>query len=386
MGATPRVSPPMAMHTPAPFRKPVLVVAVCVVAFAAACGPEPAAMGCAAEEPGYVCAVAGTGELGFNGDGKSAADTDFFLITRAERGPDGLLYFMDFNNWRIRRLDVDGVVRTIAGNGFHATAIAGMDALDSPLDNPTDFVFTDDGRLVSVSFEDPRVIAIEEGVIRVVAGTGDMGVTGNEGDGGDPLDALFMEPMGIALDHEGAIYVADAGAHRVRRIRDGVIDTVAGTGQAGLGGDEGLATAAALNHPTALAIGPDGVLYIADTFNHAVRAVDGDGIIRTVAGTGAAGLSGDDGLATEAQLNQPNGIAVDAAGALFIADRENFRIRHVAADGTIRTLAGQGEGYAGNGLPAENAVFGYLARLSFDGGSLLVADQSNSVVRRIYLE
>lgn len=340
---------------------------------------------CELEEPGFVCPVAGTGEVGFNDDGLPPDETDFFLISRARRGPDGLLYFMDFNNWRVRRLEPEGVIETVAGNGFHASAVEGLAPLESPLDNPTDFVFLPDGRLTMVSFEDPRVIAIEDNELRVLAGRDFPGTVGNEGDGGVASLAEFMELMGIAVDDDGVVYLADARANRVRKIEDGRIDTVAGNGIADFTGDGGAANEATLSYPSALAVGPDRALYIADTRNHVVRRVGPDGTITTIAGTGEPGLSGDDGPATEAQLNEPNGIEVRDDGTVYISDRANFRVRQVSPDGTLTTLAGTEEGNSGDGERATEARFGYLARITLDGDSLLIADQSNSVVRRVYL-
>ena len=340
---------------------------------------------CAEDTPGTLCLVAGTGETGFNQDGKAPHETDFFLITRARRGPDGLLYFMDFNNWRIRRLDEDGLIRTIAGTGFHAAAFPGAPAIESPLDNPTDFDFLPDGSLVMVSFEDPRVITIDDGIIRVLAGTGEVGTVGDEGDGFLPSQAQFIELTGIAAAPDGAIYLCDSRAHRVRVIRGNLITTFAGTGTQSYAGDDGPATEADLNFPTAVSFDAAGNIYIADSLNHAVRRVSPDGIIETVAGTGSKGLSGDDGPATGAQLNEPNGLANDDHGNLYIADRSNFRVRRIDPHGIITTVAGTVEGASGEGGPAVDAELGYLARLTMDGESLLIADQSNSTIMRLLL-
>jgi hypothetical protein len=341
---------------------------------------------CAEEVAGTLCPVAGTGKTGFNEDGRPPEETDFYLISRARRGPDGLLYLMDFNNWRIRRLDEDGLIRTIAGSGFHAPAFPGAPALESPLDNPTDFDFLADGRLIMVSFEDPRVLTIDDGIIRVLAGTGDVGTIGNEGDGLDPRQAQFIELMGIAVAPDGAIYLCDSRAHRVRVIRGNVITTLAGTGTAGFSGDGGLAAQAELNYPTAATFDAAGNIYIADTLNHVVRRVGPDGQIATVAGVGQRGLSGDGGPGTEARLNEPNGLAMDVDNSLYIADRANFRVRRLDSQGIIETVAGSDEGYAGDGGPAVQAQMGYLARITLDGRSLLIADQSNSSIRRLLLD
>jgi len=341
------------------------------------------------ERPGYACTLAGTGEFGFNRDGLPARETDLFLVSAAKRGPDGSIYIMDFNNQRLRKMDDAGALQTIAGNGFHAFADVSVPALDSPLENPIDFDFLGDGRIVFVSAHDPRVLELGlDGRLRTLAGAADgvTGVVGNEGDGGPAEQAHFMRLEGIAVGRGDAIYVADGGAHRVRVIRAGVIDTFAGTGEPAYSGDGGPAVAAALNLPSALALAGAGELYIADTVNHAIRRVDVEGTITTVAGAGTAGFAGDDGPASAARLDQPYGVAVAPDGSLYIGDRSNFRIRRVAPDGVIETLAGTGvEGSRGDRLASETEL-GLVARVAFDGDAVLVADQTNSRVIRIDLQ
>jgi sugar lactone lactonase YvrE len=336
-----------------------------------------------------VCPIAGTGELGFNRDGLPANATDLFLPSAVRRGPDGLVYLMDFNNQRFRVVEEDGTVRTVVGDGFHAIAATDVAPTDSPLENPIDFRFFSDGRLVFVSYHDPRVLEIgHDGLLHVIAGAGDgvTGVEGDEGDGGPPLEALFIQLDGIAVAPDDAIYVSDSLANRVRLIRDGTIDTVAGTGDAAYAGDGGPGIDAALQWPTALELDPEGNLFIADTRNHVVRRLAVDGTITTVAGTGVAGAAGDGGPAVAAQLDQPYGLALDDDGSLYIGDRGNFRVRRVDPRGVIETIAGTGEdGDTGDGGPALDARFGYVARVSLDGDALLVADQSNSRARRIDL-
>ncbi|MEO7735601.1 MAG: hypothetical protein ABIY55_31895 [Kofleriaceae bacterium] len=355
---------------------------------AAGCGgagsgsPEPPCDG----PPGTVCPVAGTGELAFIRDGLPARGTAFYLPSQIRRGPDGLLYIMDFNNMRLRRIEADGTISTLAGDGFHAGATEGLPATDSSLENPIDFDFLPDGRIVFVSNHDPRVLVIEpDGTLERIAGDAQPGLSGHEGDGGPALDASFLQTIGLAVAPDGAVYVSDDLAHRIRVIRDGVIATYAGIGVAGLRGDGGPATEALLDGPTALAFDAAGNLYVTDAGTSVVRRIAADGTISPVAGTGVFGFEGDGGPATQAKLARPDGIAVAADGTLFIGDRLNARIRKVAVDGTITTIAGTGaRGMTGDGGPATEAAFGYVSRVQLDrDGSLLVADQTNSCIRKI---
>lgn len=338
---------------------------------------------------GHACLLVGTGELGFNRDGLPPEETDLFLVSAARRGPDDRLYIMDFNNQRLRRIGDEGLVETVVGNGFHAIASTEVPALDTPLENPIDFDFLADGRIVFVSYHDPRVLVLgADGALHVLAGAGDgeVGVIGDEGDGGPASAALFMQLDGIAVGADDTIYVSDSVANRVRRIQDGIITTVAGTGEPVLTGDGGPGTAAGLHWPTALQLDAAGNLFIVDTFNHAVRRLAVDGTITTIAGTGIEGVTGDGGPAIAAQLSQPFGVALEDDGTLYISDRGNFKIRRVSPDGLINTLAGTGvEGASGDDGPATAATFGYVARVALDGDALLVADQSNARVRAIML-
>jgi uncharacterized repeat protein (TIGR01451 family) len=218
-------------------------------------------------------------------------------------------------------------------------------------------------------------------VISTIAGTGTQGYSG---DGGPSSIAQLAFPWGIALDSAGNLYIADVYNQRVRKVAvNGTISTVAGNGSAGYSGDGGQATSAQLNQPFDVAVDAAGNLYVADSANHRVRKVAANGTISTVAGTGTAGYSGDGGLATSAQLNGPDGLTVDAAGNLYIAEYANNSVRKVAPNGVISTFAGNGTlGYSGDGGAATsaqlNAPHGMAAS---PGGSLYIADSNNSVVR-----
>jgi sugar lactone lactonase YvrE len=192
-----------------------------------------------------------------------------------------------------------------------------------------------------------------DGVINTLTGF----AYGFDGDGGPAQSAHIGSPFGIAADTAGNLYIADYGNCRIRKVTPGgVISTVAGNGSTGSGGDGGPALSAQLNFPQAVAVDAAGDLYIADTGNHRIRKVTSAGVINTVVGTGTRGFAGDNGPAVSAQLAVPYDVAVDAAGNLFIADTGNSRVRRVTPDGTIRTVAGRGSsGFSGDGQTATSA-------------------------------
>jgi hypothetical protein len=204
------------------------------------------------------------------------------------------------------------------------------------------------------------------------------------GDGGPATAAKLRSPWGVAVGPDGRTYVADAGNHVVRVIeRDGTIHTRAGTGVAGYTGDGGRALIARLDRPVAVAV--DGArLLVADAGTHTVRSIEGP-LITTVAGTGRAGFSGDGQPGRQAALNSPYGIAVTEDGGFLIADRGNNRIRKILPDGTIKTVAGNGRrGYSGDGGSAVLASLSSPYDVSPTGdGGFLVADTSNNRVRMV---
>lgn len=227
--------------------------------------------------------------------------------------------------------------------------------------------------------QDAVLVLSPSATTTVKAGTGTPGFAG---DGAASAFARLASPAALAQDVAGNTYIADTRNHRIRRIAaDGTITTIAGNGTQGFAGDEGPATDAQLDSPAGLAIAADGTLYIADTRNHRIRRIDLQGVIHTCAGVGGAGFGGDGAAATLAQFSFPQGLAIGLAGDLYIADTGNHRVRHIAANGTIATVAGDGEQGVST---AQSATAVHLdsptAVAVRTDGSVLIADRRNSRV------
>jgi len=292
---------------------------------------------------------AGNGTPGYGGDGGPAASALLNWPRDVALDAGGALHIADTNNHRIRRIAADGIIATVAGVGSGGHSGDGGPALSAQLAAPRGIAVGADGSVYVGDTENHCVRRIDpHGCMSTIAGTG---APGYGGDGGPAVAAQLSWPGAMAVGGDGSVYVADSGNHRIRRVsRDGVITTIAGTGAAGYDGDGGPAACAALSAPRGLALGPDGGLYIGDTENHRVRRVALDGTISTVAGSGGEGYGGDGRAAVEAQLSVPRGVAVGPDASLFIADCGNSVIRQVKSDGTIITIAGNGsEGYIGDG-------------------------------------
>ena len=267
-------------------------------------------------------------------------------------------------------------ITTIAGDGISGFGPDGP-ALASAL-NPGGIAVDTAGN-VYIS-DDNRVRKISGGVITTVAGNGSYGFSG---DGGPATSAQLLNPHGLAVDAAGNLYIADTLNLRIRKVSNGVITSVAGNGTYGGSGDGGPATSAQLNMPYGIAVDAAGDLYIADESNNRIRKVS-KGVITTVAGNGTFGFSGDGGPATAAQLNWPRAVAVDAAGTIYIADTESNRIRKVSK-GVITTVAGNGtRDFQKDQVPAASAPLNWPQSVAVDAaGNLYVADSFNNRVRKV---
>jgi hypothetical protein len=273
---------------------------------------------------------------------------------------------------------------TIAGGDGHGFAGDGQPATSATLDGPAGVLAMPDGAILVADTIDQRIRRIDpSGRIRTIAGNGKRGFSG---DGGRAAAASFQDPTALALGKDGSVFVADTGNSRIRVLRpDGTIATVAGTADQGFSGDGGPATAAQIDTPQGLATGADGTLYFSDAGNNRVRAIRGDGAITTVAGSGTAGFAGDAGPATTAALNAPAGLAVAGDGALLVADTGNNRVRRVGPDGRITTVAGSGGGGSGgDGGKATTARLNTPVDVAaLAGGGFLVSEAGGHRVRQV---
>ena len=335
------------------------------------------------DDTGVITTIAGTGEESYGGDNGPAVAARLDFPAAVVVDVAGNLYIVDSGNHRIRRVDSTGMITTIAGNGELGFSGDGGPAVAAHLLYPTGIAVDGAGNLYVADTDNHRIRRINSsGTITTIAGTGEQGFGG---DNGPAVEAQLAGPQGMAVDGAGNLYVADNGNSRIRRIDDtGVITTIAGIGGSGFSGDGGPAVAAQLNLPQGVAVDGTGNLYIADTDNHRIRQVVLSGTITTIAGTGGSGFSGDGGPAAVAQLNSPSGVAVDGAGNLYIADTENHRIRRIDSSGTIATVAGTGMGFSGDGGRAGTAQLRFPQGLTMDSaGNLYIADQGNVRIRRV---
>ena len=304
---------------------------------------------------GIITTVAGKGTSGFSGDGGPATSAQFNSPYGMAVDLTGNLYIADSYNNRIRKVTPDGVITTITGNGTYGFSGDGGPAVSAQITGLGSIAVDSDGNVFIADYGNECIRKITpEGIIRTVAGNPAYGFSG---DRGPTTSANLNHPEGEAVDSKGNLYIADTLNHRICKVTpDRVITTIAGVGTPGFSGDGGSATSAQLNHPEDLALDSAGNLYIADTYNHRIRKVASDGVIITIAGNGTYGYSGDGGRATSAPLNHPGGVSVDSAGNLYIADTENHRIRKVTPNGMITTVAGNGDkGYNGDGGKATSA-------------------------------
>jgi DNA-binding beta-propeller fold protein YncE len=303
----------------------------------------------------------------------------------------GNFFFIEVDNHKVRMVDrKSGIVTTVAGNGEAGFSGDGGLATEAMLNSPNGIALDSAGHLYIADGYNNRIrkVDVATGIISTIAGEGSKGFSG---DGGLATEAMLNSPYGVAVDDSNNLYITDKNNLRIRKIdRDGIITTVAGNGERGFSGDGGLATEAMLDFPYGIAVDQSGYLYFVDRYNNRIRKVDlSTGIITTAAGNGTQGFSEDGTLATEAQLTSPQNIAVDRLGNLFISDLFYHRVRRVdQKSGLITTVAGSGQrGFAGDSSLAIEAELNSPVGIAVDRfDNLYIADAGNHRIRMVELD
>ena len=357
---------------------------ICLLAVPAVCvllNPSPA------QSQGIVTTFAGNGNTTFFGDGGPATAASLNLPRGLAINLAGGVNIYDTGNSRVRMVSPAGIISTVAGNGAYGATGDGGQATSASFSDVTDVALDAAGNLYIADASNHRIRKVTPGgIVTTVAGTG---VQGFSGDGEPAINATLNRPISLALDAAGNnLYICDSSNHNIRRVSlaSGIIATYAGNGMPAYSGDGGVATAASLNFPLGVATDIYGNLYIADSGNNRVRRVSPGGMIVTVAGSSMANFAGDGAAATAALLNIPSDVAVDSLGDLFIADSGNNRVRKVdGPTGIIGTIAGgANDGFSGDAGPAVNSLLSFPWKLATDpAGAVYIADRVNNRIRKI---
>lgn len=368
----------------------------------AGCGGDGSTAAPCKAGSGVICSIAGTGVAGDGADGQKPLDTRLYYPIDVSIGPAGEPFVLDWNNHRIRKIGKDGLMKIVAGAGQLGTS--SDDPETNRLNHPTDLVCDSMGRMVIAAWHNSKIkrVDLATGEMTDACGTGKRAFSG---DGGPAIKADLDLPVGVAFDKDGNLYIADQANKRIRMVDTmDMISTWAGTPPCMTPpcpiGDGGPKEMAFFNLPGGQAAKPGGKiafdsagnLYIADTANHRVRKIATDGIVTTVAGNGTIGASGDGGPATDAQLNRPADVAVGPDNLIYVADTGNNCVRRIGADGNIAAVAGVCCGgstcdtvFSGDGGPATAAKLNQPYGITLDSaGNLYVADTQNNRVRVVY--
>jgi sugar lactone lactonase YvrE len=334
---------------------------------------------------GNMTTYVGTGSSGFSGDGGKATEARLNVPAGLAFDKRGNLYIADRSNNRIRKVDTRGIITTIAGTGTAGFSGDGGPATQAQLNLPSGIALDGKGNIFISDRSNNRIRVIDSsGKIRTYAGSGKDGF---KGDNGPALKASIDRPFGIALDRKGNLYIADRRNNRVRKVnKQGIITTVAGDGGFFFMGDNGPAYRASVAAPTGVAVDDQGTLYIADRGNNRVRAVDSQGMISTIVGTGQQSYNGDSEVARDTNLHLPFGVAMNPEGKLLVIDRSHYRIRSVDLKrGTVKTIAGNGHKmFAGDGGPATGATLSFPHGIAVDkDDNVLISDKGNYRIRKI---
>ncbi|MBA3828538.1 MAG: T9SS type A sorting domain-containing protein [Taibaiella sp.] len=337
---------------------------------------------CTGASAQIITTIAGNGHKGYTGDGGPAINATLYGPTGIRLDKTGNIYIADQYNNAIRKIDINGIITTVAGNGIKGFSGDGGPAINASLNSPSDIASDDSGNIYIGDLLNYRVRKINKvGIINTIVG---CGISGYSGDGGSAKLAQIASPSGIDVDKENNLYIADEVNHTIRKVdNSGIISTIAGTGSSGYSGDGGPAINSKLNLPTGIRVDSLGNIFIADNQNVVIRKIDKYGQINTIAGTGVIGYSGDGGVAIHAELSSPIDVALDSKGNIYIGDYHS--IRKIDASGIISTVAGNGSfGYSGDGGSALLASISSPNGIAVNSiGNIYIADFYNLRVREV---
>ena len=334
-----------------------------------------------------ITTIAGNGSTNYSGDGGIATSASLYNPRGVALDSLKQVFIGDYFNNRVRRIDTNGFISTYAGNGTNGFSGDGGPATNAKLYYPFGLAASPSGSLFIAAYGNNRIRKVDAtGNISTVAGSGTYGFSG---DGGSALSASFYYPTGVAVDSAGNIYIVDAYNNRIRKVNSsGIVSTIAGNGLTGYSGDGGSATNAGLSLSAfSLGVYADslGNVLISDKSHNRIRRVDTNGIISTIAGNGIGGFTGDNIVATNAEIKSPDGLVADSFGNIFFADASNYRIRMLDTNGIITTIGGNGiAGYSGDGSISTWANLGVPSGIAFDSlGNIFFSDVGNNRVRKI---
>jgi uncharacterized protein (TIGR03437 family) len=328
--------------------------------------------------------VAGTGPSGPDGDNGLATQAELYTPSDVVVDSSGNLYIADTQNNRIRKVNTAGIITTVAGGACCGFGGDGGPATSATLNQPTGVAVDSSGNVYIADTDNQVIRKVSGGTITTIAGT--PGTGGFSGDGGPAASAMLFYPHAVAVDNSGNVFIADTQNDVIRKIdaATGIISTVAGTGKRGYSGDGGPATTAALCSVGSVALDTSGNIFFPDGCQRIREVSAATGNITTIAGNGTAGYAGDGGAATSAQLFDPNGVAVNASGDVFIADT-HFSIIRKVSNGIMTTVAGDGgAGYYGDGGAATLAsIYNPLGVAADNSGNFFIADTGNNRIREV---
>jgi trimeric autotransporter adhesin len=332
-----------------------------------------------------ITTIAGTGIKGHTPEGIPATAAELFSPSGVAVGNNGHIYMSDQNATCIWDINPAGIINILAGTwGVTGYSGDGGPATNAKIYWPTGLAVDRIGNVfIADQFNDAIRKVDTSGIITTIAGGNGAGYGG---DNGPATAALFWHPNDVGVDTFGNVYVADRDNHVIRKINTaGLITTVSGNNIVGYGGDGGPATDAKMNFPSGLCVDKIGNIFVADLYNSRVRKIDTEGIITTIAGIGTKAFSGDGGPATAAEINDVSAICIDTSGTIYFTDYANYRIRKVTKAGIISSIAGNGSfGYTGDNILATTSSISYAEGVAVDNaGNVYIADYANSRLRKV---